>query len=86
LDPGDGAFNQSGFTVSKSGGDQSKTVTITGSGYTSPRWFVDGTVKGTGTSITIDAADYRAGGHNLSLILSKGGVSWSKEIAFTVGN
>jgi uncharacterized repeat protein (TIGR02543 family) len=84
-DAGSGAFSESNFTVSKGGGG-SQTVAITGSGYTNPRWFVDGDLRGTGTSITINAADYPTGGHNLTLLISKNGVSWSKEIVFTVTN
>jgi uncharacterized repeat protein (TIGR02543 family) len=83
-DAGDGAFSQSTFTISKGGGTGSQTVNITGQGYTNPRWEVDGELKGTGNSITINAADYSVGGHILTLIISKGGVSWSKEIGFTV--
>jgi hypothetical protein len=45
---------------------------------------VDGELKGTGTAITVNAADYGVGGHYLTLLISKGGVSWSKEITFTV--
>jgi uncharacterized repeat protein (TIGR02543 family) len=44
-DAGDGAFSQASFTVYKSGGTGSQTVSITGSGYTSPRWEVDGEPK-----------------------------------------
>jgi uncharacterized repeat protein (TIGR02543 family) len=84
-DAGDGAFSQGTFTLSKNG-DESQTIAITGSGYTNPRWFVDGELKGTGTGITIQAADYGAGGHKLTLLISKSGVSWSKEISFTVTN
>jgi hypothetical protein len=80
-DAGDGTFSQADFTLSPGG---SQTVAITGSGYANPRWFVDGELKGTAESITINAADYGAGGHTLALIISKGGVSWSKELKFTV--
>jgi uncharacterized repeat protein (TIGR02543 family) len=83
-DAGAGAFSQGIFTVYKSGGAGSRTLNIAGSGYTSPRWFVDGELKGTESSLTVNAADYGAGGHTLSLIISRSGVSWSKEITFTV--
>jgi uncharacterized repeat protein (TIGR02543 family) len=85
-DAGDGAFSDTDFTLSKSGSGNpaSQTISITGSGYTDPRWMVDGTLKGTGASITLDAADYGVGGHNLSLIIRKNGVSWSRDIAFTI--
>jgi uncharacterized repeat protein (TIGR02543 family) len=85
-DAGDGAFSETDFTLSKSGSPNSQTVTITGAGYTNPRWMVDGTLKGTGTGIVIQAADYGTGGHNLTLIVTRSGISWSKEIAFTVTN
>jgi uncharacterized repeat protein (TIGR02543 family) len=87
-DAGDGAFSQGSFTVSKTGnGDPSgQAISINGSGYTNPRWMVDGTLKGTDTSIIIQAADYNLGGHNLSLLITKNGVTWSKDIAFTVTN
>jgi uncharacterized repeat protein (TIGR02543 family) len=86
FDAGSGAFSQGSFTVDKTGGTQTRTVNITGSGYTNPRWYVDGELKGTGNSVTIDAADYGVGGHNLTLIISKSGVSWSREISFTVNS
>jgi uncharacterized repeat protein (TIGR02543 family) len=83
-DAGDGAFDQTGFTISKGGTPNSQTISVTGPGYTNPRWFVDGDLTGTGTGITIHAGDYAEGDHTLILIISKNGVSWSKEIAFTV--
>jgi uncharacterized repeat protein (TIGR02543 family) len=83
-DAGDGAFSQGDFTISKPGGSQ--TISITGSDYTNPRWLVDGTLKGTDTSITVRAADYNLGVHNLSLLISRNGVTWSKDLAFTVTN
>jgi hypothetical protein len=84
LDAGAGAFSQGAFTISKPGGSQ--IVSLTGSGYTNPRWFVDGELKGTETSLTVNAADYSLGGHTLSLIISKSGVSCSKGITFTITN
>jgi uncharacterized repeat protein (TIGR02543 family) len=87
-DAGDEAFSETDFTLSKSGtgNPSSQTINITGADYTNPRWIVDGTLKGTGTSITIQAADYGAGGHTLSLFIVKYGVDWSKDIEFTVTN
>jgi uncharacterized repeat protein (TIGR02543 family) len=84
-DDGEGAFSQTEFTLSKPA-SESQLVTISGSGYANPRWFVDGDLKETATSITINAVDYSVGKHNLTLLISKGGVSWSKEIPFTVTN
>jgi hypothetical protein len=85
-DAGEGALSQETFTVSKGDGE-SETVNIIGSDYTNPRWFVDGDLLDeTGTSVTIGAADYSVGKHNLTLLITKSGVSWSKEITFTVTN
>jgi uncharacterized repeat protein (TIGR02543 family) len=83
-DDGDGAFTQTSFALFRDGGIESQTVTVTGLGYTNPRWFVDGGLAGTGTSVTIHAADYSPGSHTLGLQVNKNGVSWSKEISFTV--
>jgi hypothetical protein len=86
LDPdaGDEAFSQVSFNIS---GTATQTLAVVaGLGYANPRWFVDGDLKGTADTITIDAADYSdsPGVHNLTLLITKSGVSWSKEITFTV--
>jgi hypothetical protein len=88
LDAGDGAFSETSFTISKTavGNPNSRTISITGTGYTNPRWFVDENLEGTAAIIVIPAVDYSVGVHNLSLFISKSGVTWSKEIAFTVTN
>jgi fibronectin type 3 domain-containing protein len=87
IDRGQGAFSQGDFTVSKTG-SQTQDIAVTGTGYSSPRWFVDGVQRGTGNSITVRAADYAAGVHSLSLLvemeISGVNVPWSKEIDFTV--
>jgi hypothetical protein len=85
IDRGQGTFSQGSFTVSIDGDPhpQTQTVTVTGAG-SSPRWFVDGVQKAAGNSITVDAADYTAGGHSLSLWLELNDAPWSKEIDFTV--
>jgi uncharacterized repeat protein (TIGR02543 family) len=84
LDTGDKTFEQESFTVSKSGGLGSQALSLPGTDYTNLRWFVDGDLKETGTDITITAADYGVGEHTLTLLANKSGVSWSKEITFTV--
>jgi uncharacterized repeat protein (TIGR02543 family) len=86
LDAGDASFSQGSFTLYKNASPGSQTGPITGSGYTNPRWFVGNEFRGTADSITIYAADYSPGDYTLSLIISKNGVSWSKEITFTVVN
>jgi hypothetical protein len=87
-DAGAGALAQADFTLNKSGSPDTDSliVNIAGLGYTNPRWYVDGTLKGTGASITINAADYLVGNRTLTLVISRGGVSWSKEITFTVAD
>jgi uncharacterized repeat protein (TIGR02543 family) len=85
LDIGDGAFSQTDFVLSK-GANDSQTVSVTGLGYENPRWFVDGGLKKTGNSITIRAIEYSLGKHTISLIISKDGFSWSREIRFTINN
>jgi uncharacterized repeat protein (TIGR02543 family) len=86
LDAGEGAFSQSSFTVYKSGGTAGQTVTLSGTGYTNPRWYVDANLAQSGNSISINAADYTAGGHFLTLKVNRNDAPWSKEIAFTVTN
>jgi hypothetical protein len=82
-DEGEGAFSQATFTVSKAASG-SRTIAVTGTGYSNPRWHVDGFEKGTGNSIVINAAQYRTGAHSLSLWVEKNAVPWSKELEFTV--
>jgi hypothetical protein len=88
IDRGQGAFSENTFTIYKSGGSStgSKTVTVTGTGYSNPRWYVDDVKKADGNSITIEAKNYGTGGHSLSLWVETGGVPWSKELDFTVAN
>jgi uncharacterized repeat protein (TIGR02543 family) len=84
LDAGGGAFSESSFSISKTGAPQTKTIAIIGSGYSNPRWYVDGVLQSTQTSITIDAAHYGlGGGHSVSLLIIRNGVAWSKDVAFT---
>jgi hypothetical protein len=84
-DEGEGAFSQGTFTLSKAA-SQSQTVSVAGTwdNPPGPRWFVDGIQKGTGNSITIEAAQHRIGTHSLSLWVVKNAMPWSKELEFTV--
>jgi hypothetical protein len=86
IDRGEGAFSQGTFAVYKTGSPQTQTITVTGTGHSDPRWYVDGDQKGTGNSMVINAGDYAVGGHSLSLVVEKDGGYWSKEIDFSVGN
>jgi uncharacterized repeat protein (TIGR02543 family) len=82
-DAGAEALTQGDFVLAKS---KTLTISLDGSGYAKPRWFVDGDLKGTGSAITINGADYGVGKHSLALLATRGGVSWSKEILFTITN
>jgi uncharacterized repeat protein (TIGR02543 family) len=84
-DEGTGAFSEGPFTISKGGTPSSKTITLTGT-WASQEWQVDGVVRGTGNSLTINAADYSLGGHTLLVTVYKNGVPWSKPLNFTVSN
>jgi hypothetical protein len=54
-DHGDGAFSQDSFTVQKGGNPSSIGISLVG--WTGGEWLVDGESRGSGTSITIIAAD-----------------------------
>jgi hypothetical protein len=84
-DQGNDAFSRGTFTLSKAA-SQSQTVTVGGTGFSDPRWYVDGIKKAEGTSITIDAAMYMTGKHSLGLWVTKNGKPWSKELDFTVAD
>jgi hypothetical protein len=88
FDQGEGAFSQESFTIRKTGSPKTQQVTVAGSGYSNPLWYVDASLKASSVdSITVNAADYGLGGHSLSLVVeTAGGVPWSKEISFTVEN
>ncbi|MDR1786880.1 MAG: fibronectin type III domain-containing protein [Treponema sp.] len=78
-------------TIYRSGDDatdnkKTLTVTLTGT-YASYAWYVDGTaLADTDNSVTIDAEDYAARTHTLTVIVSKDGVFYSKEFRFIVRN
>jgi hypothetical protein len=48
------------------------------------RWRVDGSVRGSGSSFTLNAADYTTGVHQLSLEVTLNGAVYSKSGSFTV--
>jgi hypothetical protein len=85
---GEGAFSQTSFTIWK-GGAATKTISLSGSGSWSGQiWYVGTKTVGTGTSITLNAANYSVGNYMLSVTVKKGygaaAVYWSKAITFTV--
>jgi uncharacterized protein YjdB len=83
-DSGSGAFSETGFSVKQNGTPSSQTVNLTGT-WTSQEWRVDGTARGTGTNITVNAAHYAVGNHTLQVTVKDGaGKYWSKTLQFTV--
>ena len=77
--------NAAPFTVYKTGGVSSVTVSVSTTGYTF-LWYVGKELKGTGNSITIDAADYAPGGYDLLLAAkNSSGAPWTAlPVKFTV--
>jgi hypothetical protein len=86
-DAASGAFTAD-LTLSKSGAEgkpTAQTFTVNGE-YDTYRWRVDGTVKGNGKNITLDAAGYTTGGHQISVEVTRYGVVYSKSGSFRVEN
>jgi uncharacterized protein YjdB len=83
-----GAFTNDSIILSKSGaGGKPTTQTFTVAGtYASYQWRVDGTVKGSSGSITLTAAGYTIGSHQISVVVTHGGVPYSKTGSFRVEN
>jgi hypothetical protein len=75
-----------GTSIAKSGG--SLTISVTGGGFTSFVWIVDGvTLADNTSSITLSGADYSLGGHSVTVYaLDENSVPWSPPapISFTV--
>jgi uncharacterized protein YjdB len=84
-DQGSGAFSQDTFTVSKSGATNTQAINVAGT-WSSVEWRVDNQIRGTGTGYTVDADDYTAGGHTLSVTVMNGSIPWTKKVTFTVAN
>jgi hypothetical protein len=88
-DQGSGAFSQGTFTVNKSGAPNERTqsISLLDTTWDSVEWRVDNQIQGgAGNSFTVDADDYTAGGHTLTVTVSKNGVPWTKKLDFTVSN
>jgi hypothetical protein len=64
----------------KRGEHNSLTFTVTTEGY-EYTWYVDGVQKGTGGTITLNAAEYNIGGHSVTLVAknTSTNVFWSAE-------
>jgi hypothetical protein len=79
------ALSGGGITIAKTSGTykQTETLTVVGT-FDRCKWRVDGTVKGTGNSLILDAGDYAEGTHQVSLEVSLKGIPYSKAGTFTV--
>jgi uncharacterized repeat protein (TIGR02543 family) len=71
--------------LSKTPTPATHTLTVSGD-FDSYRWRVNGAFKGTGKSITLDAADYPAAVYQITVEVTLDGVVYSKTGAFTVQN
>ncbi|WP_010263708.1 beta strand repeat-containing protein [Treponema primitia] len=76
-------FPADGITLSRAGDAK---ATINATGYTSVKWYVDGdaAVSVDGDSITLNAGDYDVRNHQVTFQGDRDGVTYSKEIGFTV--
>jgi uncharacterized repeat protein (TIGR02543 family) len=89
-DPGAGALTQESFIISKTGTGAALNITVTlaGTWDSGPEaeWRIDGIVHTIGGVCLINAVTYTVGGHTLQVTAYRGGIPWSKTIAFTVTN
>jgi fibronectin type 3 domain-containing protein len=84
-------FPTAPFTVSRSGSVKTHTITISDTGYSNHRWYVDDAQKtadsgSDGRAFTINAARCTIGSHTVTLMVYKDGAPWSNEVTFTVTN
>jgi hypothetical protein len=84
-DAANGVLSGGGITIAKTAGtsNQTETLGVTGT-FDTYKWRVDGTVKGTGNSLILNAADYNLGPHQVSLEVTLKGVPYSESGTFTV--
>jgi hypothetical protein len=69
----------------------SQTISISDTTYSQYQWYVDNRLKtadtnSSGTSFTLNAAEYAIGMHTLVLIVYKNGIPYSQEQGFTISN
>jgi hypothetical protein len=85
-DVAEDAFPDTAITLSKSGaGGKLSTQPLAVNGeYDTYRWLVDGTLKEDSASITLNAADYAVGTHQISVEVTRNGAIYSKSGTFTV--
>jgi hypothetical protein len=73
---------QDTIVLSKSNPDE-QTLEVNGE-YDTYRWRVDGSVKGNGKTLVLNAASYSTGTHRISVEVTLKGVVYSKSGTFTV--
>jgi uncharacterized repeat protein (TIGR02543 family) len=87
-----GGFPALSFTISRSGTGgylTSRSITLTGSGYSSIEWWIGETDKTAsaangGMTFAVQAASCTLGEHTLTVIVYKDGIPYSNEVDFTV--
>jgi len=87
-----GGFPTLPFTISRSGVGgylTSRSITLTGSGYSTIEWWIGETNKtasatNSGMAFVVQAASCTLGEHTLTVIIYKDGVPYSNEVNFTV--
>jgi hypothetical protein len=83
----EGAPEITGPTIHRDGdnGDTTATLTVNDPAqYSSIEWYIDGSLRRTGETLNLNAANYSIGGHFISLEVVKGGVPYNRTITFTV--
>jgi hypothetical protein len=72
----------------KSAARTPNSITLSATGYTGVKWYIDGdsVPAGSENSITLSAADYSAKAHSITFTGTIGGALYSQELPFTVKN
>jgi hypothetical protein len=77
--------SNSSVTISKTSAENNSfTAEAVNGPYNSVTWSVNGAVKATSGSVTINAVNYNTGTYRLGVIVVKGGAPYSTEITFIV--
>jgi uncharacterized repeat protein (TIGR02543 family) len=85
IDKAGSALSEPSFSLAKSGGTATKTLSVSGSDNDgSVRWYVGLVLIHTGAGVTLNAANLSLGKHILQVTAEYGGILYAKEIAFTV--
>jgi uncharacterized repeat protein (TIGR02543 family) len=85
IDKAGSALSEPSFSLARSGGTATKTISVSGSDDDgAARWHIGLALIHTGSSVTLNAANLSLGKHTLQVMARYGGTLYSKEIAFTV--